>query len=135
MDGVEHGKTPLRVTLKPGSHILELRGRGVPRVIPLTITPGAEVSQYLEFAEAPVSGQLAVQSEPAGAKVLVDGVERGIAPLTIRDLTPGDHLVELQSDGGTARHTVNVLRREARRRCSSRSAPPRPPGRCPAGSP
>ncbi len=109
VDGVEHGKTPLRVTLKAGSHILELRGRGVPRSIPLTITPGAEVSQYLEFAEAPVSGQLAVQSEPVGAKVLVDGVERGVAPLTIRDLAPGDHQVELQSNGVSAKHTVTVI--------------------------
>jgi len=108
VDGIEHGKTPARVTLPPGSHILELRGRGVPRVIPLTITPGAEVSQYLEFAEAPLVGQLAVQSEPAGAKVLVDGVERGVSPLTVRDLAPGDHLVELQSEGVSARHTVNV---------------------------
>jgi hypothetical protein len=108
VDGIEKGRTPTRVTLPPGSHILELRGRGVPRVIPLTITAGAEVSQYLEFAEAPVTGQLAVQSQPAGAKVLVDGVERGLAPLTVRDLAPGDHLVELQSAGGHARHTVNV---------------------------
>jgi serine/threonine protein kinase len=108
VDGIEHGRTPARVTLEPGSHILELRGRGVPRVIPLTITPGAEVSQYLEFAEAPVVGQLAVQSEPAGAKVLVDGVERGVAPVTVRDLAPGDHVVELQSEGVSTRHTVNV---------------------------
>ena len=109
VDGVAHGKTPARVTLEPGAHILELRGRGVPRTIPLTITPGAEVSQYLEFTEAPVSGQLAVQSDPAGATVLVDGVARGVAPLTVRDLTPGDHQVELQSNGATARHTVTVL--------------------------
>ena len=109
VDGVEQGRTPARVTLAPGSHILELRGRGVPRVIPLTITPGAEVSQYLEFAEAPVTGQLAVQSDPAGATVLVDGVARGVAPLTVRDLAPGDHQVELQSNGASARHTVNVL--------------------------
>ena len=66
------------------------------------------MSQYLEFAESPVSGQLAVQSEPAGAKVIVDGTERGVAPVTISDLTPGDHRVELQSDGAVARHTVNV---------------------------
>jgi hypothetical protein len=109
VDGVAHGLTPARVTLPPGSHILELRGRGVPRVIPLTVTPGAEVSQYLEFAETPVSGQLAVQSEPAGAKVLVDGVERGVSPVTVRDLAPGDHQVELRSNGASARHTVTVL--------------------------
>ncbi len=108
VDGVAHGRTPARVTLTPGSHILELRGRGVPRVIPFTVTANAEVSQYLELAEAPLTGQLAVQSEPAGAKVLVDGTERGVAPLTISDLTPGDHKVELQVDGASARHTVTV---------------------------
>jgi hypothetical protein len=80
----------------------------VPRVIPITVTAGAEVSQYLEFAEAPVTGQLAVQSEPAGAKVIVDGTERGVAPVTISDLAPGEHRVELQADGVTAKHTVTV---------------------------
>jgi hypothetical protein len=108
VDGIEQGKTPARVAVKPGSHILELRGRGVPRVIPLNVSAGAEVSQYLEVAEAPVNGQLAVQSEPAGAKVIVDGTERGVTPLTIPDLTAGDHRVELMSDGVASRHTVNV---------------------------
>jgi hypothetical protein len=108
VDGVERGRTPARVVLPPGAHILELRGHGVPRVINLKVAAGAEVTQYLEFAEAPVTGQMAIQSDPAGAKVLVDGVVRGIAPLTITDLAPGDHQVELQSDGASARHTVNV---------------------------
>jgi hypothetical protein len=108
VDGVEKGRTPARVSVAPGSHILELRGRGVPRVIPINMTAGAEVSQYLEFAEAPVTGQLAIQSEPAGAKVVVDGAERGVAPLTISDLAPGEHQVELRADGATARHTVTV---------------------------
>jgi len=108
VDGIAKGRTPARVALPPGSHILELRGKGVPRVIPLNVTAGAEVSQYLEFAESPVTGQLAVQSDPPGAKVLVDGVERGVAPVTISDLAPGDHKVELQSDGVSAKHTVTV---------------------------
>jgi hypothetical protein len=108
VDGVAKGRTPARIAVAPGSHILELRGKGVPRVIPLNVTAGAEVSQYLEFAEAPVTGQLAVQSDPPGAKVLVDGAERGVAPVTISDLTPGDHRVELQSDGVSAKHTVTV---------------------------
>ena len=30
VDGVERGRTPARVTLAPGAHILELRGSGVP---------------------------------------------------------------------------------------------------------
>jgi hypothetical protein len=108
VDGVQHGRTPARIALASGSHILELRGSGVPRVIPLTVSPGAEVSQYLEFADVANTGQLAVKSDPAGAKVLIDGIERGIAPLTVTNLAPGDHQVELQSDGLSARHTVNV---------------------------
>jgi serine/threonine protein kinase len=108
VDGVQHGRTPARISLASGSHILELRGSGVPRVIPLTVSPGAEVSQYLEFADVANTGQLALKSDPAGAKVLIDGIERGIAPLTVTNLAPGDHQVEFQSEGLSARHTVNV---------------------------
>ncbi len=108
IDGVAHGVTPQRLSVKAGSHLLELRGRGTPRVIPLTVAAGAELSQYLELADSPATGELAVQSDPPGAKVLVDGIERGVAPLTVADLTPGDHEVVLRSDTGAARHTVTV---------------------------
>jgi hypothetical protein len=108
IDGVERGVTPARLSLAPGAHILELRGKGVPRVIPLTVTSGAEVSQYLEFAETPATGQLAIQSEPAGAKVFVDGTERGVAPLTVADLQPGEHTVVLEAAGASAKHVVVV---------------------------
>ena len=54
VDGEAHGNTPARVSLKAGSHILELRGRGVPRVIPVTVTANAEVSQYLELPQTPM---------------------------------------------------------------------------------
>ena len=53
VDGIERGVTPATLTLAPGPHVLELR-RGTPRVIPLTLTAGADVSQYLEFAETPI---------------------------------------------------------------------------------
>jgi hypothetical protein len=100
VDGVAHGNTPARVSLAPGSHILELRGRGVPRVIPVNVTSGAEASQYLELPETPVTGSLLVQSEPAGARVSIDGVEHGTAPTNVTDLAPGEHEVVLQADGG-----------------------------------
>ena len=109
VDGVSRGVTPARIALPPGSHILELRGRGVPRVIPLQITSGAQVSQYLEFADTPTTGMLVVHSQPAGANVTVDGVARGVAPLTVEGLSTGDHEVVLQSATGSSRHTVKVL--------------------------
>jgi hypothetical protein len=109
VDGVDRGVTPARLSLPPGSHILELRGKGVPRVIPLSMTAGAELSQYLEFAETPETGYLAIQSDPPGARVFVDGTERGIAPLTVPDLAPGEHTVVLQAgEGVSAKHVVFV---------------------------
>ena len=109
VDGIEHGNTPARVSLKAGAHILELRGRGVPRSIPVTIAPGAEVSQYLELPQTPTVGSLLVQSEPAGAQVFVDGVDHGKAPASVSDLKPGEHDVELRTPGGTPVHQRVVI--------------------------
>jgi hypothetical protein len=100
VDGVAHGNTPARLTLEAGSHIVELRGRGVPRVIPVTVSPGAESTQYLELPETPSLGSLLVQSEPPGARVTVDGADHGAAPVSVADLTPGEHEVVLQAEGG-----------------------------------
>jgi hypothetical protein len=110
VDGVSRGMTPSRLSLPAGSHILELRGRGVPRVIPLQVPAGGQISQYLEFADTPMTGMLVVHSQPAGAKVSVDGVAKGVAPITLEGLTPGDHEVILQNEAGvTSRHIVKVL--------------------------
>jgi hypothetical protein len=100
VDGVARGNTPARLSLSAGSHIVELRGRGVPRVIPVSVTAGAEASQYLELPETPSSGSLLVQSDPAGARVTVDGVDHGAAPVSVADLAPGEHEVVLQGEGG-----------------------------------
>jgi hypothetical protein len=59
-------------------------------------------------ASARRTGQLMAQSEPAGAKVLVDGRERGVTPLTLDDVAIGPHTVVLQSDKGSVRRTVTV---------------------------
>jgi hypothetical protein len=108
IDGVEKGLTPARVSVSSGAHILELRGRGVPRVIPVNVTAGAEVSQYLELPQTPSTGSLTVQSEPAGAKVSVDGVEKGVAPVTVNDLAPGEHEVVLQGENGNVHQKVVI---------------------------
>jgi len=109
VDGVARGMTPARVPVAAGSHILELRGRGVPRVIPLEVQAGGQVSQYLEFADTPMTGMLVIHSQPAGAQITVDGVERGTAPITIEELSPGDHEVVLRNAEGSSKHVVKVL--------------------------
>ncbi|HSC29144.1 MAG TPA: PEGA domain-containing protein, partial [Vicinamibacterales bacterium] len=108
VDGVDRGPTPARLSVTPGAHILELRGRGTPRVIPFTLEAGARVSHHLEFSNSPETGRLRVESQPGGATVIVDGVDRGTAPVTVEDLVPGDHEVILQTSAGPVRQVVAV---------------------------
>jgi len=110
VDGQRAGVTPLTLTLKAGPHNVELRGSGEPRTLPVTITAGTQISQYIELPRAaPASvGQLQVRTEPAGAPVSVDGVARGRSPVLIDNLKPGDHAVVVDSEYGAVRHTVTV---------------------------
>jgi hypothetical protein len=47
--------------------------------------------------------RLVVTSEPAGARVTVDGIGWGVTPLTIQHLSPGDKIVRVTKDGFLAR--------------------------------
>jgi hypothetical protein len=51
-------------------------------------------------AAAPVAtGSLSVETDPAGASVVVDGQSWGVTPLVERTLAPGDHRVRVVKDG------------------------------------
>jgi hypothetical protein len=57
---------------------------------------------------SPDAGDLLVETTPAGAKVLLDGKAVGTTPLTLNAVTPGKHMLVLQSDEGTIRREVSV---------------------------
>ena len=109
VDGETRGVTPLTMTLAAGSHRVELRGTGEARTIPVTIAAGVQASQYIELGKDTTrSGQLQIRTEPSGAQVSVDGAPRGRSPVLVEGLTPGEHMVVLESDFGTVKHTVTV---------------------------
>ena len=109
VDGEPRGVTPINLALDAGAHIVELTGEGEPRSIPVTIVAGTQASQYVELQKgSALSGQLEVRTDPAGARVTLDGVPRGTAPLTIGDLLPGAHTVMLENEGGSAKHAVKI---------------------------
>jgi hypothetical protein len=110
IDGEPRGVTPLTLELAPGRHELRLAANGGnARVIPLTITAGGTVSQSIELPTAgPQTGQLTVRTEPSGARVTVDGMAQGQAPLTLEGLTPGNHTVVLANDVSSVTHEVTV---------------------------
>lgn len=109
VDGVDRGVTPLKLDLSAGAHRLELTSAGGTRIVPVTIAEGTQVSQYIELP-LPQSGvgQLSVRTEPAGARVSVDGVAHGTSPTTVADLTTGEHTVVLESDLGSVKQTVMI---------------------------
>lgn len=109
IDGQERGVTPLTLRLPPGPYVLQLSvGAAEPRVIPLTILAGVQTSQYIELLNVPTTGAIEVRSDPPGLRVFVDGRDRGVTPLTIRDLPPGEHEVTLERGTRRVRQIVRV---------------------------
>lgn len=109
IDGQQKGVSPTIVTVAAGRHQLELRGAGEPRTLALDVAEGAQLSQYIEMGKGPAAvGSLQVRTEPSGARISVDGVPRGASPVTVADLTPGEHAVVVETEAGTTRQTVVV---------------------------
>jgi hypothetical protein len=109
IDGEAKGKTPLTVPLTPGNHQVELLANGATRSVPVVITAGAEISQYIELPKTTSDkGQLQVRTEPSGATISVDGTPHGPSPLTISDLAPGEHIVLVAGPLGSVRQKVTI---------------------------
>ena len=56
---------------------------------------------------------LRVTSQPSGAKVMLDGQDQGITPLSLQRIDPGQHLLEIKKDDFQAqRRTVSLFNGE-----------------------
>ena len=111
IDGRRRGQTPLTLSIEPGAHTLTLRSAGAERTVPLTVTAGAQVTQYFELKPpGPVtpSARLSIVTDPAGARVSVDGRPRGVSPLVIEDLAAAEHRVTVTSNTGSAERRITI---------------------------
>ncbi len=100
------GLTPLTLTLKPGHHVITIRRGSEQRNVPLEVTAGADITQYLEFPVA--ATRLSVITEPPGARVVIDGAARGVSPITVGDLTAARHTVTVTGASGPIERTVTT---------------------------
>ncbi len=90
VDEEKSGNLPVRLKLHAGEHRLKASLMGYKdgeRVV--NAKPGEKTELNIELAAAE-PGKLSIRTEPAGARVLVDGKEVGEAPLE-RELAPGSH--------------------------------------------
>jgi hypothetical protein len=107
VDGKPVGTTPVRVELNPGPHGVEFKLKQATRTQTIEIQKGVELPVNIEWNPRR-TGTLEVASTPAGAKVLVDGRERGQTPLTLTDLGVGAHTVQIESSEGSVSRKVDI---------------------------
>ena len=112
VNGELKGVSPLSMSLAAGAQSVTLRQGTDERVVPLTLTAGAEVTHHIEFAPRPAVtpsiGGISVVTDPPGAQVEVDGKVRGVSPLALKDLVSSDHKVRVIGANGSAERTVAV---------------------------
>jgi PEGA domain len=113
VDGRSLGLSPVTVALAPASYAFQI-GRGAERRdLAVDVRAGSSILQHLELPSTPATpvtttGALHVQTEPSGQTISVDGVERGQSPITVSNLSSGDHTVVARGTAGTVRRTVAV---------------------------
>lgn len=111
IDGQPRGVTPIALQLKPGAHTMVVRSGQDERVVPLSLTAGAEVAQYFEMKTAPpaiVAGRISIVTDPPGARVSIDGRPVGLSPVAALELTAAQYKVTVTSETGSAERTVTV---------------------------
>jgi hypothetical protein len=57
---------------------------------------------------AGTTGVLKVTSSPEGARVVIDGRDRGVTPLSIDDISLGAHIVSIEAKNGSVERSVMV---------------------------
>ena len=132
--GVWQGRTPLTISVAPGQHEFELVHQGRRKPLVALARPGAAVVHHVEFEmapEAPKKSSLTITTQPATLRVLVDGVARGVSPLTVEEINPGPHEISIAAPGGTIVKKVDVAAGESASVIISSSAPK--PAAAPAG--
>jgi len=101
IDGEPSGNVPLRKTLTPGRHLLQVGKRGFTTFSKWVDLVGGEVTTIpvALLPQAVKTGSLLITADVTGMPVFIDGQRRGGTPLVVDGLTEGEHVVEIRSPG------------------------------------
>lgn len=132
------GRTPLTTTLAAGTYDLQVGSKANVRTVKVNVAAGTAIVQRIEFADALIpltaaTGGLRVQTEPSRLPVFVDGTQRGVSPVAIEQLQPGEHEVSVRTATGVVRRSVTIQARETTSLIVSSTAPPPDRGAVSAG--
>jgi len=82
--------------IRPGDYRIVAEAEGY-QTLEQSFSVGLEDHQLLQLAMEKLPGHLALTTDPAHAEVTVDGKNAGTTPLTLRDLTPGKHELDIRA--------------------------------------
>jgi serine/threonine-protein kinase len=112
VDGVLRGTTPLVLQLPSGRRAVRVtRAGSEPASLVAELAPGAEWRRHVALApiaEKPPAGTLRIETERPGAEVAIDGVRAGVTPLSLADLAPGEHVVQVRGASGLVTRRVTI---------------------------
>jgi len=99
IDGSLKGKTPLSLkNLLAKTYEVKLTYSGYQdKVERVEVVEGRETR--VSFSLLPLTGGLNILSNPQGAEVYLNGIYKGITPIMISDLSPGNYQVQLRKSG------------------------------------
>lgn len=99
VNGVYRGKTPLELgNLAPGTYEVTISRFGFTDMlvrVPVEQGKIAEVKATLK----PEAGTLVVNTSPLGARVLFDGADAGLSPVTIANISADNHTLTIEKGG------------------------------------
>ncbi len=98
VDGMESGRAPGSIVMPAGTHTVTLRAPHHVDYIASVDIQGAGASQDLKAVLQPSWGTLQITAIPAGAHVVVDGVESGVTPAVV-DAPSGVRQVRISAPG------------------------------------
>jgi hypothetical protein len=112
IDGSPRGKTPLLLSLPVGDHSIRVQQGTLSRTLPVSIAEATTVVHHISWpadaATPPTTGSIEITSDPRGQSVTIDGEPRGVTPLTVTDLPPGEHEVIIRRDSAQVRRMVQI---------------------------
>lgn len=115
VDGRASGRTPVELTLAAGTRSVVIKQGTLSRTLSVNVRRGETVRHRFEFvaAAAPAvtasAGTLQVTSDPARVPIVLDGVARGVTPLTLPDLEVGTHALAVRFSTATVEQRVEIM--------------------------
>ena len=113
IDGKASGTTPLSLNMPAGQYVVTVQHGSAVKELPVAVTTGAVTVHHFTWTDtgaavATRTGSLSVTTDQPGGQVNIDGEDRGAAPLTVPNLTPGQHRVVVKNGGNTVTRTVQI---------------------------